>query len=232
MGQHDPAGQTPPGFHPTWWADGAEVAHARTMCYWRYCRPGDLVFDIGANIGDVTRVFLEMGCRVVAVEPQAEIAEYIPAEAEVIVAAVGATPGQATLHAVPTNSALSSMRKDVADAATTFNASWVSVERGVEVVTMDQLIETYGEPVFAKIDVEGFEVEVLNGLSQPLRGLSFEAHNFDVPKVGACIARLDELSGNQYGYLYSRGESYQMEPFPPTSYGWFGDVYASLREPA
>ena len=227
--QHDPAGAIPPGYHPSWWSDGAATARARTMCYWRYCRPGDLVFDIGANIGDITRVFLEMGCRVVAVEPQAEIAEHIPAEAEIVVAAVGATAGMGTLHAVAANPALSSMRHDIAETALTFNGSWTSVERGVEVVTMDQLIEEYGVPVFAKIDVEGFELEVLNGLSRPLQALSFEAHNFDTGKVGGCIARLDELSGGRYGYLYSRGDSYQLEPFPPTSYGWYGDVYASLR---
>ena len=40
--------------------------------------------------------------------------------------------------------------------------------------TLDTLVAEYGEPAFCKIDVEGFEVEALKGLSRPLRALSFE----------------------------------------------------------
>src|SRR6516225_8550581 len=38
--------------------------------YARFVRPGDLVFDIGAHVGDRTAAFCRLGCRVVAVEPQ------------------------------------------------------------------------------------------------------------------------------------------------------------------
>ncbi len=38
--------------------------------YSQFIRPGDLVFDIGANRGDRTEVFVQMGARVVAAEPQ------------------------------------------------------------------------------------------------------------------------------------------------------------------
>lgn len=38
--------------------------------YSQWIRPGDLVFDVGANVGDKTDLFLEIGARVVAVEPQ------------------------------------------------------------------------------------------------------------------------------------------------------------------
>jgi FkbM family methyltransferase len=40
--------------------------------------------------------------------------------------------------------------------------------------TLDELIGKHGVPVFIKIDVEGFEEAVLQGLSQPVRALSFE----------------------------------------------------------
>jgi len=42
--------------------------------YSQFVRAGDLVFDIGANRGDRTEVFVEMGARVVAVEPLPSLA--------------------------------------------------------------------------------------------------------------------------------------------------------------
>jgi hypothetical protein len=44
----------------------------------------------------------------------------------------------------------------------------------VPVNTLDELIERYGRPGFCKIDVEGYESEVIAGLSRPLPLLSFE----------------------------------------------------------
>src|SRR5689334_4646326 len=42
----------------------------RLRFYRQFVGPGDLVFDVGANVGHVTKVFLRAGARVVAIEPQ------------------------------------------------------------------------------------------------------------------------------------------------------------------
>ena len=39
------------------------------------CTPGDLVFDIGAHVGDRVAAFRRLGARVVAVEPQPALGE-------------------------------------------------------------------------------------------------------------------------------------------------------------
>ncbi len=225
--QHSPSPHLPAGFHPSYWADAAWRDKRRIAVYKHFVRPGELAFDIGANVGEVTAVLLGLGCRVVAVEPQPAVADNISRQAAVIVAAVGATAGEAPFFEIPLNPYLSTLRRDIADNAAGMNGSWTSVVRTTPVVTLDGLIAEHGVPAFTKIDVEGFETEVLRGLSQPLPALSFEVHSFDQAKVGACVALLDELG--DYGYLYSGGESYELEPFPPRSLAFYGDVYATLR---
>ena len=45
----------------------------RMMSFYRqFIREGDLCFDVGANIGNRTEVFLKLGASVVAIEPQAD----------------------------------------------------------------------------------------------------------------------------------------------------------------
>ena len=44
----------------------------RTQFYKQFIQPGDLCFDVGANIGNRTVIFLDLGAKVVAIEPQKE----------------------------------------------------------------------------------------------------------------------------------------------------------------
>src|SRR5947207_4849635 len=54
-------------------------ARARAMdrLYAQFIKPGDLVFDVGAHVGDRTAAFRRLGARVVAVEPQPAIAKLL-----------------------------------------------------------------------------------------------------------------------------------------------------------
>jgi hypothetical protein len=114
----------------------------------------------------------------------------------------------------------------------------------VEVATLDDLIAKHGSPAFCKIDVEGFEVDVLAGLTRPLRALSFE---YLPPAHDAALAALDHVerlgaTSGGYAYNYSPVETMRLasehwldaadlvrllERFRPL--GRSGDIYARAR---
>ena len=68
----------------------------------------------------------------------------------------------------------------------------------MEVTSLDELIRRHGRPGFCKIDVEGHELAVLEGLSTPLDCLSFEFLPASIEVAIACVERLTALGSYQY----------------------------------
>ena len=73
----------------------------------------------------------------------------------------------------------------------------------VPVTTLDALIQQYGKPAFCKIDVEGAELDVLRGLSQPLSALSFEYIPAVMETALGCIDWLSQLANYEYNWRVS-----------------------------
>ena len=48
--------------------------------------------------------------------------------------------------------------------------------REIDTLTLQDLISTYGAPAFVKIDVEGYEQNVIRGILSPVACLSFEVN--------------------------------------------------------
>lgn len=193
---------------------------------WRYRRlkplyqpwvgPGSLVFDIGAHLGDRTRTFASLGARVIAFEPQPHLRAWLNrleghrAAIEIRADAVGPESGTATLAISARNPTLSTLahqwREELAERHSGF--AQVSWEDHVEVpvVTLDQLVAQYGVPDFCKIDVEGFEPQVLAGLSQPIPALSFEFIKGHHDQAQQCLHYLQRLDPERYRYNVVLGE--------------------------
>jgi FkbM family methyltransferase len=157
------------------------------------------VFDIGANVGDKTEIFIAAGAKqVLLVEPDPHwrrIHEWrFGGDARVFVrpAAVTDESGSVALNRFGPGSPLNTLEKKWVDALETgagrFDPREIDDIATVEAVTYDQLVSEYGEPDYTKVDVEGHEAVVLSGMTQWPRLLSLE---FNLPEfateMAACV---------------------------------------------
>jgi FkbM family methyltransferase len=218
--------------------------------YSSFIHNGSLCFDIGANTGTRVASFLMLRAKVVAVEPQRicyeELQKNFKNEAVTVVPKGVGAKNEIRDFYLADNSLISSFSTDWIKGQKTGyfkNNNWDRIEK-VEIVTLDMLIERFGLPDFIKIDTEGFELEVLKGLSKPVKALSFEytlPHQKD--KAIECIGILDNLYKGKALYNICRDEAYEMKfhewisaaeiiqlvegnTFNIENFGLYGDVYA------
>jgi len=217
-------------------------AAASSSFYRQLVEPGALVFDVGANVGAWSRMFLKIGARVVAVEPQpgciARLNRIRGLTVEPV--AVASSLGRSGIRVASTNTISSMSDAWIASVRTSGRFSefdWAEPIE-VDVLTLDRLIERHGRPDYCKIDVEGFEAEVVAGLSQKLPLLSFEFTPECRPIADAVLGRLIELGFERFAITGAEAFKF-LEPgwvgidelgqildalSPPTD---FGDVFAA-----
>jgi FkbM family methyltransferase len=231
-----------------YWRPGRQRGLRRL--YAEFVGSGDLVFDVGAHVGDRTAAFAALGARVVALEPQPAVLPWLErrvgrmAGVTIRAEAVGRVPGTATLAVSSAHPTVSTLAEDWRRGVGDRNPSFAGVRWDgaveVPVTTLDRLIETWGVPTFCKIDVEGHEAEVLAGLSRPVPALSFEfvAGTLDVPR--ACVALLAELGRYEYNVILGERRRFVFPAWRSAAdlEAWLdrgaegassGDVYARLH---
>jgi FkbM family methyltransferase len=194
-------------------------------------KPGDLIFDIGAHIGDKTDTFLRLGAQVVAVDPdehnQAILSQKFlkygirPKPVIIVSKAVGAKVAVETMLVCAPGSVFNTLSKKEAGflsgAKNRPDQSLDTIEytekKTVETTTLDHLIEAYGLPFFIKIDVVGFELEVLQGLHRSVPCLSFE---IGLPvsrqELLQCVDILGGLSScGRFNYTWDRRNGFALD---------------------
>jgi membrane glycosyltransferase len=190
---------------------------AMVKLYGAFIKPGDLVFDVGAHVGDRIAAFRTLGARVVAVEPQPAVVKVLRVlygrgrEVAIEPQAVGRSTGTVSLQlnlANPTVSTASPDFVQAADGAPGWEGqAWTRTIR-VPVTTLDALIARHGLPAFIKIDVEGFEAEALAGLTAAVPALSFEFTTIARDVAAACIERCCVLGYARFNAALGESQSF------------------------
>ena len=177
-----------------------------------------LIFDIGANEGVLTEVFSSFSKQVIAIEPDKRNLSILKAKffnqknILILPVAVSEADGEQVWYEDSENYAMGTLSQKWNDskAKNSFKKSYQSL---VTTRSLDSLIQEFGLPDYIKIDVEGSELQVLQGLSQKVALLSFEAI---LPKfleeTILCLERLCSLSPTAI-FRYSENETMMYENY-------------------
>lgn len=226
----------------------SEDDQKRLVFYRQFAGQGDRVFDVGANLGNRAKIFSRLGAYVVAVEPQADCARHLHSVFHkvpnfcLVQRALGSSAGQLEMLIHEDHSMISSLSPDWVRSVTEsgrFANKW-NRKVLVQVDTLDHLIAEYGAPDFVKIDVEGFEDQVVAGLSVPVKALSLEFTHEYIGSTFKCIKHLCGLG--ECRFQISLGESMELsldnwvarseilDILTELAPGTWGDLYVRSKE--
>jgi FkbM family methyltransferase len=145
--------------------------------------PSDIrtVIDVGANRGQFALVARQRwpAARLICFEPLPEPAAVLRRllgeneRIEIVEAAVGAEPGAATIHVSQSDDSSSLLAMTTHQSAT-FPGTQEVATMEVTTTSLDRhLAEGIERPALLKLDVQGFELEVLRGAGRALSGIDF-----------------------------------------------------------
>lgn len=164
------------------------------LFYKKLIKQGDICFDIGANVGYKSKLFLALGAKVVAIEPQSKCLEDLKKikhkEFSFVNCGVGAKDEIKDLR-LANHSEVATFSQSFIDYFRNENLKWKQKE-AVQIKKLDTLINNFGLPNYCKIDVEGYEYEILSELSYQIPIIEFEFTAAFVLETVACIELLNK----------------------------------------
>jgi len=168
----------------------------------------DLIFDVGAHLGEKSKFFIEKKIKTILIEPLPNCVKYLKKKysrnkyVEIIQKGLGEKSSKKILmvnKSMPTTSTIAKHWKK----GRFSNLNW-NHQIQIEITTLDNLIEQFGSPKYIKIDVEGYELNVLKGLSKKSGIISFEATSEFLTNAEKCIKYLKEIGYTKF--TFSIGE--------------------------
>lgn len=158
--------------------------------------PLNLIFDVGANVGDKAHVFAQLASRVVCFEPDPRLGTVLKQRFrntdKVLIKDMGVSSrvGIMELHAYDGGSAFNTMNLKQHEKVVKLHGEHQIIE--VPVTTLDAEVAIHGLPDFLKVDVEGHEEAVFEGLSQAPPLTSFEANLPEFAEESCRVAQILE----------------------------------------
>lgn len=210
-------------------------------------RDNDLIFDIGANQGQKTDIFLRLGARVVAVDPDRTNQEVL--RQRFLTYRFHPCPVSIIGKAVSDRTCVQTMWVDEPGSAkNTLNPKWVDTLRQdskrfgttlsfnetveIETITLEELIAAHGRPIYIKIDVEGHEPSVLRGMKHRVPYLSFEVNLPEFKGEGLrCIDILSNIAPEgEFNYAVDCNRGLRFDKW--MSQREFAHVFEQCNEPS
>lgn len=184
------------------------------LFYGKLISKDHLCFDIGANIGNKSKIFLSLNARVIAFEPQSSCLPYLEeiknknSSFQFFKLGVGSSNEEKKLS-LGSHIEISTFSENFKNYFENDKNYWNAREK-VSVVTLNSLIEKYGIPNFCKIDVEGYEYEILNGLLYKIPLIEFEFTGGFIQETIQILEKLDTLGDCKFNYILNENSKFQL----------------------
>jgi hypothetical protein len=170
--------------------------------YGHFVGAGDLVDDIGAHAGDRVRAFAALGCHMVALEPQPDVARLLRVVVEAELAEVSGRRSLSVSERTPTVTTLATAWRDARARDSDFARVQWNRRIEIDTTTLDRFDRAVRSPGVRQDRCRGERTSRLAGLGRPVPALSFEYLPRSLQEVQVSLTRLIAL-----GRLSSTGRS-------------------------
>ncbi len=217
--------------------------YKQKLFYKKLIHKNDLCFDIGANIGKKSKLYLALKAKVIAFEPQSECFSFLRKiknpNFKFYPYGVG-SKNETKLLNLANHIEVATFSGKMIDFYTTENLRWKNQEE-VIVKKLDTLIDKFGMPNFCKIDTEGFELEILSNLSHKIPIIEFEFNEAFIKETLLTIDTIDHLGNYKFNFIlnehpkfinknWSSAEAINKQISRLDKYRLHGNLFAKLTE--